>query len=67
MESRDENFKVKKYIIARDIIATLDIVLAILIIISTRYIIDTPLATAALVFGYGMLTLTTVLKILQKW
>ncbi|MEK6933796.1 MAG: hypothetical protein AABW75_02890 [Nanoarchaeota archaeon] len=67
MGSRDENFKVKKYIIVRDIIATLDIVLAILIIISTRYIIDTPLAAATLIFGYGMLTVTTVLKILQKW
>jgi hypothetical protein len=49
------------------ILASLDIIVAILIIVFASTLIKSPLGKAALTFGFIMLALTTILRILQKW
>lgn len=58
---------IKKYSLARNVLTFLDILLAVLIIICAWKLYSTPLGPAALTFGLVMLTITTVLKVLQKW
>ena len=48
------------------ILASLDIIVAILIIVFASTLIKTPLGKIAITFGFVMLAITTILKILQK-
>lgn len=67
MKNGNTMYKDKTFIRTRNILATLNIALAILIIFSSRFIVDIPFGRGALAFGYGMLTITLILKLLQKW
>ncbi|MEK6928595.1 MAG: hypothetical protein AABW65_01405 [Nanoarchaeota archaeon] len=58
---------ISNYVKTRNILLTLDIILAILIISSAYFIIDTPLGLSSLIFGFVMLTIITILKILDKF
>jgi hypothetical protein len=57
----------KRYILARNLLAVLDIFLALLITFTARYLTDTPFGKAALTFGLIMIAITTVLKISHNW
>ncbi|MBI2632574.1 hypothetical protein HYW75_06210 [Candidatus Pacearchaeota archaeon] len=67
MKSGDALYKDRTFVRIRNILALLDIVLAVLIIFSARLLGDIPFGRGALAFGYGMLTITLILKLLQKW
>jgi len=56
----------KKYRILRNIITSLDILLALLIIIFSQKLIGDSFGIAALTFGFIMLTIVTFLLVLQK-
>ena len=58
---------ISNYVKTRNILLTLDIILAILIISSAYFIIDTHLGLSSLIFGFVMLTIITILKILDKF
>jgi len=44
-----------------------DVLLALLIICSSFFLIKTTLGSAVLAFGFAMLTITIILRILQRW
>lgn len=55
-----------KYSLAKNIIILLDVIIALLIIIGSRYLIKTPLGKAGLAFGFIMICIVTVLKLSEK-
>jgi len=57
----------KRYLLARNLLALLDIFLAILITLTAQYLIDTTFGKTALTFGLIMIAITTVLKISHNW
>ena len=57
----------KRYILTRNILTFLDIFIAILIIITARQLRETEFGLYTLIFGFVMLTITTILKVFQKW
>ncbi len=57
----------QKYSITLAMLTFLDIFLAILIIVTAGTVIKTDFGKAAIIFGFVMLAITTVLKIVQKW
>lgn len=67
MKTTGGDSRERRYLIIRNTLTTLDIILAILIIFSARFIVNFQFGRAALAFGYGMLTVTLILKLLQKW
>jgi hypothetical protein len=57
----------KKYSLARNTLATLDIFLAFLIIFLAPRIAELEMGKVSLTFGLIMLAITTVLKIFNYW
>jgi hypothetical protein len=57
----------KKYSLARNILASLDIFLALLIIFLAPYIVELEMGKISLTFGLIMLAITTILKIFNYW
>jgi len=53
--------------ILKNIVFFLDIFLALLIIVSSSYLIKTSFGRAALAFGFLMICVATFLKLIQKW
>ena len=49
------------------VLAVLDILLAVLIIGTSTTVIKTSFGKASLLFGFIMITITTVLRVMRKW
>lgn len=51
----------------KNIVFFLDIFLALLLVVSSSFLIRTSFGRAALAFGFLMICATTFLKFIQKW
>lgn len=57
----------RRFIIARNILAFLDIFIAVMITVTARFLTNTLFGRAALTFGLIMIAITTILKISHNW
>ena len=57
----------KKYSLARNTLASLDIFLALLIILLAPRIVELEMGKISLTFGLIMLAITTILKVFNYW
>lgn len=57
----------KRLRLLKNAIFFLNVLVAILIIISSRFLVKTDFGRAALSFGFVMVAISTLLKIVQKW
>jgi hypothetical protein len=58
---------VEQFSFVGGVIFFLDVFLALMIIVTASTLLKTQFGVMAIVFGFFMLTLTTVLKIMRKW
>lgn len=57
----------RRFILARNILAFLDIFIAVMITVTARFLTNNLFGRAALTFGLIMIAITTILKISHNW
>ena len=55
------------YPLTKTILIILDALLALIIIFTAKAIVSTQFGRVSLIFGFIMLSITTILRIMQKW
>lgn len=59
--------KRKPFGLLRNIIFTLNVLIALMIIVGAGVLAETDFGKSALLFGFVMLGISTVLRIIQQW
>ena len=60
-------YRRKPYGFLRNVIFFLNVLIALLIIFGSWFLTETEFGKAAMLFGFAMIVVSTVLKIVQKW
>ena len=66
-EGLKEKDEFRKITLARSIIIFFDVFIAFMIITSSSVLLKTDFGKVALIFGFFMLVLTSILRILRRW
>lgn len=57
----------RKYRLLKNVIFFLNVLIAVMIILGGRMLAQTDFGKAALSFGFVMIAISTLMKIVQKW